>query len=197
MPTGYTAILLDRDDVSLKEFTLRCARAFGALIEMRDDGLEVPIPEKFEPDPYHAKELVKAEKEFTRLCKLSNKEKIALGINKKTEAQKEARQSLARVEGDNKKFSDMIEKVESWKPPTKDHVELKNFMIEQLEMSLSDTKYHKEGIAKCESKSPMDFYTEAVSSAQWSVEYHTRDLKESQKRLDGRNNWLLRLRASL
>jgi len=44
MPTGYTADLNDGKQVTFQEFTMKCARAFGALIEMRDDlgGLSSP-----------------------------------------------------------------------------------------------------------------------------------------------------------
>ena len=47
MPTGYTAPI--KDGISFNDFMWGCARAFGALIMMRDDPPGTPIPERFEP----------------------------------------------------------------------------------------------------------------------------------------------------
>ena len=60
MPTGYTLELYDGKDITFEEFVLKCARAFGALINMRDEPRDAPIPERFEPSYYHLKELIKA-----------------------------------------------------------------------------------------------------------------------------------------
>ena len=37
MPTGYTLDLYNGKDITFEEFVLKCARAFGALIDMRDE----------------------------------------------------------------------------------------------------------------------------------------------------------------
>ena len=69
MPTGYTNII--KNDISFKEFTLRCARNFGACITMRDDAWDKEIP-KFKPTDYHIKELKKLRKKLSELKKMSN-----------------------------------------------------------------------------------------------------------------------------
>lgn len=40
MPTGYTDAI--KDGISFNQFILSCARAFGALITMRDEPSSVP-----------------------------------------------------------------------------------------------------------------------------------------------------------
>ena len=69
MPTGYTLDLYDVKDITFEEFALRCARAFGALISMRDEPIDAPIPERFEPSDYHLKELEKAKKRLKEVKK--------------------------------------------------------------------------------------------------------------------------------
>ena len=59
MPTGYTATLMEKGQ-TFQEFIMGCARAFGALIEMRDSPNDAPIPDKFEPSDYHAKRLIES-----------------------------------------------------------------------------------------------------------------------------------------
>ena len=50
MPIGYTSKLHDGDQ-PFNEFIMSCARAFGALVTMRDDPNDAPIPE-FEVSEY-------------------------------------------------------------------------------------------------------------------------------------------------
>lgn len=52
MPTGYTAGVKDGTVTDFKAFVMQCARAFGALIDMRDDPSDVPIPKSFAPSSY-------------------------------------------------------------------------------------------------------------------------------------------------
>lgn len=69
MPTGYTAAIAD--GISFTNYAMGCARAFGALIEMRDEPSDAPIPEEFKPSTYHLEELQKAQKKLHNLCKMS------------------------------------------------------------------------------------------------------------------------------
>lgn len=52
--------MADNENFTFPEFAMRCARNFGALIMMRDEPLDAPIPEKFEPSGYYKKEYEKA-----------------------------------------------------------------------------------------------------------------------------------------
>lgn len=45
MPTGYTSIIDDNENVTFKEYALRCARGFGALMHLRDESLDKEITE--------------------------------------------------------------------------------------------------------------------------------------------------------
>ncbi len=53
MPTGYTQAIVDNPNLSFKSFVLQCSRAFGALVTMRDDDNNAPIPDEIKPDDYH------------------------------------------------------------------------------------------------------------------------------------------------
>ena len=65
MPTGYTAAV--KDGITFEQFAWSCARAFGALIDMRDSPTGAPIPQRFEPSQYNAVEAEKASAEIERL----------------------------------------------------------------------------------------------------------------------------------
>lgn len=57
MPSGYTSDIYHGKDVTFKEFALKCARNFGALMHMRDESLDTPIRLKNLEDSYHKNEL--------------------------------------------------------------------------------------------------------------------------------------------
>ena len=43
MPTGYTHVVQDGTCVDFNDFTWRCARAFGAMINQRDDDMDAGV----------------------------------------------------------------------------------------------------------------------------------------------------------
>jgi len=84
MPTGYTATLMEKNQ-TFPEFIMGCARAFGALIMMRDDPNDATIPDKFEPSDYHAKGIIKAREKLAKLKAMTDGEKLAFGQTEKDE----------------------------------------------------------------------------------------------------------------
>ena len=58
MPTGFTCDI--KDGITFERFALNCARAFGALINMRDDSLDAEIPDEIKPSDHHVKALAEA-----------------------------------------------------------------------------------------------------------------------------------------
>lgn len=58
MPTGYTAYIKDGKITSGKEFLKLCTRAFGIAVDLKDESLDVPTPNHFEPHPYYEMRVV-------------------------------------------------------------------------------------------------------------------------------------------
>lgn len=192
MPTGYTAPIEDGTLTSFPEFAMRCARAFGALIEMRDYAMDAPIPEKFAPDSYHQRELTKARKELAALSAMTPKQ-----IEAKAKADNEL---AARTWADWKKraalersrYEAMLAKVEAWQPPTPDHVELKKFMADQIRISMSD--YVPELPKPITAKA---WLTRERGRLKRDIAYHAEKHAEEVKRAAERSEWVAALRASL
>lgn len=54
MPTGLTQHIADGTETSLAQFAARCARHMGALIMLRDEPEDAPLPERLTPNTeYH------------------------------------------------------------------------------------------------------------------------------------------------
>jgi len=194
MPTGYTAKLYDGDQ-DFNEFIMGCARAFGALIMMRDESSDAQIPEKFYPSDYHLKEFIKASDKLKRLKSMSDDER-------QIAARKEYDDQVAHYNSEmttcalrRKRYGHMLENVESWQPPTEDHLGLKTFMIDQIKSSI----FHDCATVSEEPKllSGPQWWQKEVGNAEWNIEYHEKEYKEEVKRTDGRNKWLSELRESI
>ncbi len=195
MPTGYTADV--KIDTPFNAFAMKCARAMGALIEMRDERMDANIPEGFKPSTYHHKEQQKATATLSDLVSMSAADAAA-------RAEEDFQERL----GQHRKFRDeriqlraayerMLVLVKAWAPPSSDHANFKEFMIEQLKDSIKhdcDMEYYDKP------PQPMSgdaWRAQAVAEATRNADYHTKAYYEECERTASRNLWLKQLRQSL
>lgn len=137
MPTGYTYPVCDGKITEFNDFALSCARAFGALIQMRDDPMDAPIPEEIKPETNYYDERIAADmKRMGDIQAMTNDEASAAALAAHDEAVASRRKYLADKETEAGRLNAMLAKVRAWRPPTLDHAEMKKFMIEQLTMSM-------------------------------------------------------------
>lgn len=195
MPTGYTADI--KDGISFEQFVLNCAKAFGACISMRDLPTDTPIPEKFEPRLYNATALKKAVEELCRLENMSESEAITLRTAEHQEAEHSRLKRLDENQNQLKAYRVMLDKVTAWAPPSTDHIELKNFMVKQIQESLKFddmTKYYSE-------PTPLlrihDFMKAKEDKVKADIKYHQEKHAEEVQRTNQRNEWVKLLRSSL
>lgn len=196
MPTGYTAKLMEKGQ-TFPEFVLLCARAFGATILMRDDPMDKPIPEAFKPSDYNEKALRAAKAELDRLDSMGGNERIAFGEAQRKADIQQNRDWLTRERNENERLTAMRVQVQAWEPPSPEHVSLKNFMLEQIDMSVNSTDYIEKAIVEAEAKSPAAYYAAAVAKAARDVEYHIEEQAKEVERTESRNRWIRQLRDSL
>ena len=81
MQTGYTSYINDGEIISGKEFLKLCTRAFGIAIDLKDESLDVPTPNHFEPDPCYEKaykdSLVSREKAYSMTLEEAKEDMIS------------------------------------------------------------------------------------------------------------------------
>jgi hypothetical protein len=195
MPTGYTAELMEKGQ-SFNEFVMRCARGMGACIMMRDDPMDAPIP-VFEPSDYNAKRLVECRDEHYRLLAMNGEEKIAFGESKRKEHIQRMEQCLAKNLAENQRLIDMQKKVAAWQPPTPDHQGLKDFMLQQIEVSMNGVAYYEEHLEKAKASSALDYYLAEVAEAERGRIYNAEQNQKEIERTESRNRWVRELKASL
>jgi hypothetical protein len=196
MPTGYTAKLIEEGQ-AFPEFVMTCARAFGALVEMRDDPLDAPIPDKFEVPPYHADQLRLAQQQASELANMSEEQRIEYGSRIKKEEIESREASIAKNNATNAKIAAMARQVEAWTPPTSEHEDLKAFMLEQLRASLESNDYLEERLDQVKRQSPLGLWHGAHSQALRSIVYHAKENEDAYARAAKRTTWVRELRRSL
>ena len=194
MPTGYTSDLYDGKDITFEEFVLKCARAFGALIDMRDEPMDAPIPERFEPSDYHFKELEKAKKRLKEIKKWNEEKAEQEAERAYREALEEREEFINKNKLVRKRYEDMLSKVQKWKPPTIEHESLKQFMIQQLEESIEYDCFVPEMPQRFSGE---EFKEQQIKKALSDIDYHEKEYAKEVNRVYERNKWLFLLREAL
>jgi hypothetical protein len=196
MPTGYTYKLVEQGQ-SFPEFATQCARAFGACVMMRDDDPNTPIPEKFEPDPYHANKIVERKKELADLQRMTAEERDQFGQMRKAEAVKKILDGMAKDSAEDARIDEMMGHVNAWNPPTPEHEDLKKFMLDQLTISRHGLGFYQKRLKEIEGRTPAGFYADALEGAQQGLTYAIEANQKEIERAKARTDWIQKLRASL
>lgn len=188
MPTGYTHGVQEGTITTLREFALKCARAFGANVMMRDEPSEAPIRE-YTPDPWHAEEVKKAKQRLAEI------ERMTLD-QCRDEADKEYEAGMVRLreyqvrrEAERRRYESMLTQVECWTPPTDDHREFKTFMLDQLRQSID---FDCDDISERLTPKRVNGATwraENMHKALRDVEYHQHEHEKEVERTAQRNAW--------
>lgn len=196
-PTGYTADVGDGKLTDFPAFALRCARAFGALITMRDDPTDAPIPDTFAPSSYHATALATARERLARLVEMTPEEADA---ESRAEHEREVarwNEHHAEVIATRGRYQAMLSKVLAWRPPTPEHTELRKFMVDQITESIRFDCNDWPRPAPTSSASGIAWMGEQRRMAQRDIEYHAKEHDAEVARVAGRTEWVRALRASL
>lgn len=197
MPTGYTAGVGDGTVTSFKVFAMQCARAFGALILMRDHPWDAPIDEsQFVPSSFYLDSMERAQAELKRLEALSTDE-AAAAANADYQQQVSAREeSVAKAEAKRQRYESMLAAVNQWQPPTAEHEGLKSFMREQIATSLQ----HDCGLEwwKAPEAVAWDVWLEQrLTKARENVKHYAAEYAAEVERCRSRSTWVHGLIDSL
>ena len=196
MPTGYTADVVDGKITDFNPFALQCARAFGALITMRDDPWDTKIPDEFEPSDYNLKKLEEARQRNIELQSMSM-EQVQTACNKDyEEACARRTEYKAEQQLQNNRLTMMEKQVLAWNPPSANHVEMKKFMLDQIRISKHDLSYFDTygAVKKLE---PEEWLREQLDKIQKDIGYHAAEYEKEVERTKSRTLWVKQLKDSL
>lgn len=190
MPTGYTADVGEGKITTLREFAMICARAFGACITMRDAPMDADIPERFEPDfRYYAESLAAANALLIELNEVSSDEAERRATTEYIEQLASHEKYWAERDLENDRYRTMLSSVQAWNTEADG---IKEFMIQQLEISISDYRSDPPTLL-----TGPEWLRKKRSNALRDIAYYEKQIAEEIHRTEMRNLWLAALRRSL
>ena len=196
MPTGYTAPIYEGEEgFGLREYILRCSRAFGFTIRMRDEPLDKPPPREMEAveDSYYAESLRADEARLEWLNDLSQASIEREADKAYTEHRKQAIESRKRMAELNARYQQMRSEVEAWEPP--EILEgLKKFMLEQIDIS---TDTYEVKLPNRKDYEPQTWFEDQIRLVEKRIEYDEKHLQEEHERIEETNKYLQALYESL
>lgn len=193
MPTGYTAIIEDKPDVTFREYATLCARAFGCCIMQRDESLASP-PRPRERSDYHDKYVAAARAKLVELRAMTPESARPIFDAEVRKARESNAEFRAEHERKQAAYSKMRAQVVAWMPPTSEHDGIKRFMLEQIDLC------YRPDEQPYQAPEPTDVATwlaEQIASEEWDIEYHTKKANEETERVESGNTWLATHLASL
>ena len=200
MPTGYTHKVQNGEVTDFADFAIECARGMGALVMLRDQSDGEPIPDVLPSSGgYHVDAMRHAKVRLKELDLMTPADIAHAAAEANDKALKKHTERRERRSAERARYEAMIAKVESWQPPSPDHVEFKTFMMDQLQTSLEfDTGGDLEEWDKAPTRlTPDAWHAAEVAKAHKDIAYHVEELEKARVRDAGRQAWWDALRASL
>ena len=196
MPTGYTAGVQDGKVTTLEEYAWICARGMGALIAMRDEPHDAPIPEAFSIDThYHDEKIEEANATLDELVRM-NPEAITHCAEEAYQAGIQSNEAYAkRKQQSRERYHDMLDQLRDWFPPEPLH-SFKDFMVSQLQNSIKFDCGDYTPDAPVD-RTPGEWKKATREKALRDLEFYTEERRKEIQRLHERNDWLAMLRSSL
>lgn len=195
MPTGYTHAI--KDGQTFRDFTLTCARAFGAAIHQRDEAVSAALRHDT-VSPYHHTQIQVAKDRLAELDRMSTQDAemaASTEFQDRHAAWEERRAHTATL---RQRYTDMLAQVDAWQPPTPDHKELKAFMRSQITDSIEfDCPRLGEEDPAPTPKTAAAWLAEERARAARSLTYHTEAYEKECRTVAGRNAWIDALMGSL
>lgn len=195
MPTGYTAAVGDGEVTEFSDFAMTCARAFGALVTMRDEPADAPVPDEFPVDEYPMRMFIQNSERLNELRAMSLVDADVAAMVAYSEAVEEYRCHQQEQAATRARYEAMLDKVRAWRPPTPDHVEMKKFMVQQLEQSIRfDCGYERPAPVRQDGAT---WVAEQIAQAERNAERYAAEHEKAVERAEQRTAWVRALRESL
>jgi hypothetical protein len=197
MPTGYTADLYGGKDQTFADFAMSCARGFGALFVLRDEGPDAVVPERFEPDRYAKDRLERAKADVAEAEARSMDEWAALLAKSNEEMAEASKQARVRSRALRARYEAMLEAVDAWVPPSTEHEQLQAFMRDQLKQSIKFDCSAEDDMFLPRLMTPGTYRDEQIGYAKAELTRATKGWGDAVARANQRTWWVQQLRESL
>ena len=193
MPSGLTCKIYSGEDLTLRDFALRCVTQLGAGYFASQQGAKKLPKDKapiLEVADYHPKKIEEAKADLQYYSGLLNNLEVAQKLydeeyNANMKYNAETNKEREKLK---ERYEIVLKKVENWTIPAK-YNSLKELMLKQLKDSIEwdcapYTLYNEERV-------PIEEWIEVrIRLAKRDLDYHTKEFQEEKRRITEYNNYL-------
>lgn len=192
MVTGYTSEIQDGE--TFEAFAMKCARNFGACIDMRDEQLSAEINLVVEPSQYHKKAIVTAEVLLKDAKRMTLEEAGRRAQHDVDKANADHETSRMRCIELNNIYTKMLGNIHDWEPPTEEHEGLKKFMREQVVITMEDCKVYPIDV---ELQSATEWRRDNMDRCAETLGHHLTEWEKEKYSCEDKTKWITDLHESL
>jgi len=203
MATGYTDKIVNGKMRNFNDFAKLCVRAFGATIHMKEDSLDMAYVTRTPSFTYND-DIKRLKSRITNLKKLSDTQITNKRFKDLKSDIKYHENEIKRQLKIKSRLEAILQKANEWNPPTTEHVEYKNFMIQQLTDTIKwDVRidYHQKAIATAKRQArkinPKALRNRYIKEANEEIVRYTKHDKDEIKRCESANKWISDVFATL
>lgn len=191
MPTGYTTPIFDRPEgITFNEYAKRCARAFGACADMRDESMDTPPPKRVDPEPeaFYLEYLTQSKAALAAFLAKTDDELRATMVAEYDRRDADHAKYAAGDAEMAKRAAEMLDAITAWTPPSTEHADLKKFMREQI----TDYAYEfTPGTPHKVEREPFDVWKrKQLRSLMEDVEMRVTEVDRQREQRRKKNEWL-------
>ncbi len=197
MPTGYTAGIIDGKITTFEQFATQCSRAFGATIHMRDNPLDSPY-EPRTPSEYYVNSLQSQREKLEEMKTMTDEAIVQDFVNLLNDSLKYHERELEKTKVNLGRLNSIMESAKSWVPPTEDHEGVRDYMIDQLEITIKadgDPSYHVNKIVQAKKEleegiDPKVYREEKIKEIEDRISYYGAEVQKELERCKQSNDWM-------
>jgi hypothetical protein len=197
MPTGYTAGIIDGKITTFEQFATQCSRAFGATMHMRDNPLDSPY-EPRTPSEYYVNSLQSQREKLEEMKTMTDEAIVQDFENLLNDSLKYHERELEKTKVNLGRLNSIMESAKSWVPPTEDHEGVRDYMIDQLEITIKadgDPSYHVNKIVQAKKEleegiDPKVYREEKIKEIEDRISYYEGEVQKELERCKQSNDWM-------
>jgi hypothetical protein len=194
MAHGHSAKVRSGEITELRDFALLSLRAWRSAEGEVEIDYDLVTAEE-QPNPHYARKLEEAQSRLATLKAMKGEEAQPHARETHGKAHDAWSEWTRERKARRQRTQGMLKKLKSWKPPTPDLGELKDFMREELETALAHEALDADP-PKPSRAAARKHLTEALEQAERDVAYYARKVEEEESRVARENGHLRALIAS-
>ena len=192
MPTGYTNLIEKGEVKTPKEFLQVCLRAFGVMIDYRDEPLSVSLPETLIHNTYY-------EDKYKEMLERLNEYKAKEDSLWQKELDGELWYTKQKYAEEIEKETKLIKLYQSFEEAIgkwdcdEQFKDIKSFALNQIRISMpkiSENSYYEEKIERLESTTAEKYKEERIKSVEKDLLYYEEEMKRHEEAFQKKQEFL-------